>query len=83
MLGAPSADVEPRLMVKASELDEARAVVAEEPTEDTAERGPEAPDFTVRPDRDDERVGSAHPVPAPLDGARRAALPPSRQGWCR
>lgn len=54
MLGAPSADVEPRLMVKASELDEARAVVAEEPTEDTAERGPEAPDFTVRPDRDDE-----------------------------
>lgn len=54
MLGAVGAYVEPRLLVKASEIEQARALVIEEPTDDTAERDPRAPDLEARPDRDDE-----------------------------
>lgn len=48
------AHVEARLLVKASQLDQARALVVEEPTGDTEATDSAAPDLTARPDRDDE-----------------------------
>jgi hypothetical protein len=54
MLGALGAYVEPRLLVKASELDQARALVVEDPTGAMLATDPGAPDLAARPDRDDE-----------------------------
>ena len=54
MLGALGGFVEPHLLVKASELEQARALVVEDPTGATAEAEPGAPDLTARPDRDNE-----------------------------
>jgi hypothetical protein len=54
MLGALGSYVEPRLLVKASELDQARALIVDDPTAAIAETDPGAPDLTARPDRDDE-----------------------------
>jgi len=44
MPGLPGPDVEPRLLVKASELEQARVLVAEDPTGDTPASDPGAPD---------------------------------------
>jgi len=54
MLGALGPNVEPRLLVKASELDEARALIVPDPGGAMAEADPGASDLTARPDRDDE-----------------------------
>jgi hypothetical protein len=54
MPGALGAYVEPQLLVKASQLEQARALVVEEPTGAMAESEPGAPDLTARPDPDEE-----------------------------
>jgi hypothetical protein len=58
MLGALGSSVEPRLLVKGSELDQARALIVDDPTAALAESAPGEPDLTTRPDRDDEAWAS-------------------------
>jgi hypothetical protein len=54
MLGTLGPYVEPRLLVKASELDQARALIVPDLGGAMAEPDSGAPDLTTRPDRDDE-----------------------------
>jgi len=54
MLGAPGAYIEPRLLVKASELEQARVLIVDDPTGSSAAIDVGAPDLTTVPDRDDE-----------------------------
>jgi len=54
MLGTLGAYVEPRLLVKASQLEQARALVVEDSSGPVTETDPGAPDLTAHPDRDDE-----------------------------
>ena len=58
MLGALGSYVEPRLLVKASELDQARALIVPDPGGTMAEADLGAPDLAARHDRDDEASAS-------------------------
>ena len=58
MLGVLGPDVEPQLLVRASELDQARALIAPDPGGAMVEADPGAPDLASPPDRDDEARAS-------------------------
>ena len=58
MLGVLGGYVEPQLLVKASELEQARALIVPDPGGARTEPDPAAPDLTARPDRDDEAWAS-------------------------
>jgi len=58
LLGALGSYVEPQLLVKASELDQARALIVEDSSGARAEADPGAPDLTARLDPEDEAWAS-------------------------
>ena len=54
MLGPLGAHIEPRLLVKASELEQARSLVIDEPAASPDSTDPGTPELTTTSDRDDE-----------------------------